>query len=273
MIVYLGNKKLNQLYSGDKEVLNPTTVAQTNNKLDIEYLIVGGGGGGGRGGGGGAPRFNGSGGGGGAGGVITGSAIVFGGVYPVTVGDGGAQAADNVKAVNGQTSSFFNKIAMGGGGGGSAGDRDTPTCTFGSGSNGASGGGAGSWVTTWGCNPSTGSGIIGQGFDGDITGGGGATSKASGATGGSGYVWLDGNTYSEGGNGSGGSQRATIGSGGKGAAAFPSPGATVGNEGTVIIRYQATSSIATGGTITSAGGYIYHFFPIGSYDFSVPSKG
>jgi hypothetical protein len=47
MIVYLGNKKVNNLYSGDKEVLSPTTDAQVNFELDIEYLIVAGGGAGG----------------------------------------------------------------------------------------------------------------------------------------------------------------------------------------------------------------------------------
>ena len=273
MIVYLGNKKLNQLYSGDKEVLNPTTVAQTNNKLDIDYLIVGGGGGGGFGGPGGAARFRGTGGGGGAGGYITGSATLFPNVYPVIVGDGGDKAQSSIKAKNGQTSSFLSLSALGGGGGGSAGDRDTPTCTFGSGSNGASGGGGGSWTTTWGCSPSYGSGTVGQGFDGGVSGGGGSAGPASGNTGGNGISWLDGVTYAEGGN-SAGAAKTALGSGGGGGNYYPNaPTEANGLEGVVLIRYQATSSIATGGTITSDGGYIYHFFPLGSYNFTIPSKG
>lgn len=272
MIVYLGNKKINNLYSGDKEVLNPTTVAQTNNKLDIEYLIVAGGGGGGKGGGGGSARFRGTGGAGGAGGYISGSATLFPNVYPVIVGDGGAAATDSVKAKNGATSSFLSLSPLGGGGGGFAGDRDNPNCTIGSGSNGASGGGGGSWTTLWGCSPSYGSGTVGQGYDGAVGGGGGSNGPASGNSGGNGIGWLDGLTYAEGGNGVG-AARTTLGSGGIGGNYFPtSPVATDGLEGVVLIRYQATSSIATGGTITSSGGYIYHFFPLGSYNFTIPSK-
>lgn len=272
MIVYLGNKKINNLYSGDKEVINPTTIAQTNNKLDIDYLIVAGGGGGGQGGGGGAARFQGTGGGGGAGGVITGSATLFPNVYPVIVGDGGEKGIGANKGRNGETSSFLSLSPLGGGGGGSAGDRNIPNCAIGSGSNGASGGGGGSWTNFWGCPTTYGSGTVGQGYDGDVSGGGGSAGPASGNTGGNGINWLNLVTYAEGGN-SAGATKTTLGSGGVGGNYFPnSPGAADGNEGVVLIRYQATSSIATGGTITSDGGYIYHFFPLGSYNFTIPSK-
>jgi hypothetical protein len=273
MIVYLGNKKINNLYSGDKEVLNPTTVAQTNNKLDIEYLIVAGGGGGGEGGAGGTARFRGTGGGGGAGGYITGSATLFPNVYPVIVGDGGDKATGSVKAKNGQTSSFLSLSPLGGGGGGSAGDRDVSNCTFGSGSNGASGGGGGSWTNFWGCPTTYGTGTVGQGYDGAVSGGGGSAGPASGNSGGNGIGWLNGVQYAEGGNSTGASKTA-LGSGGVGGNYFPnSPAAADGLEGVVLIRYQAASAIATGGTITSDGGYIYHFFPLGSYNFTIPSKG
>ena len=272
MIVYLGNQKLNRLYSGNTEVVNPTTVAQTNNKLDIDYLIVAGGGGGGQGGAGGTARFRGIGGAGGAGGFITGSVTLFPNVYPVIVGDGGGKATGATKAQNGQTSSFLSLSPLGGGGGGDAGDRDIPNCTFGSGSNGASGGGGGSWTNFWGCPTTYGSGTVGQGFDGDVGGGGGSAGPASGNSGGTGINWLNLVTYAEGGNAAG-AIRATLGSGGVGGNYFPnSPSAGNGNEGVVIVRYQATSSIATGGTITSDGGYIYHFFPLGSYNFTIPSK-
>ena len=49
------------------------------------------------------------------------------------------------------------------------------------------------------------------------------------------------------------------GSGGSGASGSPTGTASVGNDGVVIIKYFGAAN-ATGGTITTSGGYTIHTF-------------
>jgi hypothetical protein len=272
MIVYLGNKKLNRLYSGDKEVLSPTTVSQTNNILDIEYVVIGGGGYGGAGGGGGAARFQGTGGAGGGGGLASGSATLSPGTYPVVAGAAGVSAPLAAINRNGYSSSFNGLAVAGGGGGGNAGDRDNPNCANGIGGDGGSGGGNTSWSSLWGCGNSN--GIVGQGYGGNgTTAAGGAGGAPISSNGGSGSMWLDGVTYSRGGGD--GMTPTNYGDGGIGGNFFPNPSPYIsGIAGAVIIRYPGTQ-VATGGTIIqTSGGYTYHTFVSGLFvnPFVIPSK-
>jgi hypothetical protein len=266
MIVYLGNKKVNNLYSGDKEVLSPTTDAQVNFELDIEYLIVAGGGGGGFGNG--AAGGTNYGGGGGAGGFISSSfQSLPKGTYPITVGTGGGTTFG--KGINGTNSTFLSQTAIGGGAGGGLGAVN--------GNNGGSGGG--------GARPSgtPGTGTAGQGNNGggpgNITdnrcggGGGGAGSAAitpsidnPRGNCGSAKGWLNGNNYCSGGGGEEGGGapifgNGIFGNGGDGGFEDPLP-PTSGKNGVVIIRYQNLQrpQYPTGGTITYADGYTYHTF-------------
>lgn len=109
---------------------------------DVERLLVGGGGGGFYGGGG-------------AGGVLNDAVRVTAGSHTVTIGDGGAPN------VNGQPSSFFGSIALGGGHGGGLHTAGTA---------GASGGGAGgaNWTDGDAANnaPLKSGGAASQGFAG-----------------------------------------------------------------------------------------------------------
>ena len=43
------------------------------------------------------------------------------------------------------------------------------------------------------------------------------------------------------------------------------PTGAAGGSGIVIIRYPGSSSILTGGTITTSGGYVYHTFTTSGY--------
>ena len=108
------------------------TITSTPGGIDVEYVIVGGGGAGGN-----YPSGN-SGGGGGAGGFVTGTfPNMEEGIYPVTIGQGGASLS------NPGTHTTFNAVIGYGGGGGS------PSYTS-PGNPGASGGGGG------GAGPTTG---------------------------------------------------------------------------------------------------------------------
>jgi hypothetical protein len=270
MIVYLGNKKVNNLYSGDKEVLSPTTDAQVNFELDIEYLIVAGGGAGGFGNATGDMGNN-YGAGGGAGGFISSSfQSLSRGTYPITIGNGGVATVG--KGTNGSNSTFLSQTAIGGGGGGGLGGVGVVN-----GNNGGSGGG--------GARPDgvPGTGTAGQGNNGgesgNITnnrcggGGGGAGSAAitpsipnPRGNAGSAKGWLNGNNYCSGGGGqnAGGAPifgNGLFGNGGDGGYEDPLPPKN-GNAGVVIIRYENLQrpQYPTGGTITYADGYTYHTF-------------
>jgi hypothetical protein len=252
----------------------------------VNYLIVAGGGGGASGWG------NIGGGGGGAGGYVAGTfSLVAGTSYTVIVGAGGAGAphASGAEGVSGSNSSFTGLTTAIGGGFSKS--WITGNTAGASGSGGSGGGGTYFYITP-------GSGTSGQGFAGGLGiisascygggGGGGASavgadgSGASGGNGGAGSNWQSLGTFYAGGGG-GGSQVAPSGSGGSsvgGNGGYTSLAATAGaanrgggggggggsgvvgasgGSGIVIIRYPGTQR-ATGGTVTSAGGYTYHTF-------------
>lgn len=252
--------------------------------LYIDYLVVGGGGAGG--------AYYG--GGGGAGAYVNGSTqIPTSQSFNIVVGAGGAQAG--FTGNNGQASSAFGYTAIGGGYGGigffSSGFN---------GNSGSSGGGGAFFTSSaiggTGLQGNNG----GNGFYSGIDSGGGGGAATAGviasstSNGGNGLTWLDGLSYAGGGGGarrvtalessnglgnsgggnggqwnSGGtffrlptSGSANTGGGGGGAPdlnASPA-GNWSGGSGVVKLRYFATASLATGGTITSGSGYIYHTF-------------
>jgi hypothetical protein len=133
----------------------------------VEYLVVAGGGGGATQ----ADSNNRGGGGGGAGGVLTGSTLVSGGTYTITVGDGGDRASTPYYSVgtDGNDSSFNTYTAIGGGRGGTGNGAEPNT--------GGSGGGGGS-----GSYPGTGA----NGTSGQGNAGGNGVSNSGGASGGGG---------------------------------------------------------------------------------------
>jgi hypothetical protein len=230
--------------------------------LDIEYVIAGGGGAGGysannQGGGGGAGRFH------------SGSAVIpFGNEIPITIGSGGVITNSTSKGGNGGQSTMIlpigttplsGTIKMPGGGGGGVGRSDIGA---GDGANGGSGGGGGEEGfagDNYGGNATTGFPTIynGIGYNG-VNGGEGGAGQGGGAN----TVWLDGQTYAQGGGVEGSSILTTYGSGGRGGyfiSGYPEVLPTPGNSGVVKIRYSGTPK-ATGGTITQSGGYTYHTF-------------
>jgi hypothetical protein len=255
--------------------------------VPIEYLVIAGGGGGASGGGGG----------GGAGGLLFGTASVIENTsYTITVGAGGAGGVGvNLAGLTGGGSSIsgtdVSVNVTGGGGGGKPGG--APTI-------GGSGGGAGRASTTGasgiagqgyaGGNTSGndssagggGAGGVGQdkvsvstsgaggiGVESSITG---TATYYAGGGGGSGYSGAGATTPGAGGLGGGGSGGAlsgngtgisgtayTGGGGGAGSYIGGSNSGGAGGSGIVIIRYLGTTK-ATGGTITSNGGYTIHTF-------------
>lgn len=261
----------------------PFTPLVEGDVFDVEYLVVGGGGGG----------AYGRGGGGGGGGFLTGTTQVTGPVA-VVVGKGGGPE------VNGGNSSFGDIVAIGGGagfslgtsgaaggsgggaggnylnvqplggagtagqgyaGGSSPGLYDNPRNSGGGGGAGGPGiGGVGSSST--GTLPAGGPGLAST-ISGMLTpyagggGGGGCNNDRSGVGPGPGG-W--------GGGGNGGTATGTIiaptngvdGTGGGGGGGGVS-GVAWGGSGIVIVRY-AGNARASGGVITSSGGYTIHTF-------------
>ena len=249
--------------------------------ISVEYLSVAGGGAGGYG----------YGGGGGAGGAVSSTAIAESGVaLTVTIGAGASAAAAAALPVKGSNTTVTGFTLAVGGGGGNSSDFSTSSAIDG----GSGGGGTGP------SNLTGGSGTFGQGTSGGTSthaspnypggGGGGATvaggtsTNTTGGAGGAGLNWQSlGTTYAgggggglystggtigvggAGGGGAGGSSSAGVsgtantGGGGGGGSGNPNNPGGSGGSGIVIIRYLGATS-ATGGTITSAGGYTYHTF-------------
>ena len=138
-----------------------TFVVPVGGPSTVDYLVVAGGGGGG----------SDMGGGGGAGGVLSGTATVTAGSYPVTVGAGGAGAVGYANSppagASGGNSVFGTTTAIGGGGGGSGHYYPSPYA----GTQGQTGGSGGGDSPLWGRNRATGSsGTTGQGYGGGISG-------------------------------------------------------------------------------------------------------
>jgi hypothetical protein len=265
----------------------------------INYLVVAGGGGGGGGeatngfGGGGA-------GGGAGGMIVASAFVSQGQGLSIIVGGGGAggTSVGNVPSpasTNGSPGSASSLVGSGisataiAGGYGAQDENNA-------GGSGGSGGGAGG--DSGGL--AAGSGTSGQGNAGAQAqgsrsggGGGGAGGVAPSRTGGAGLTWLNGSTYAggggggaggaststaPGGTGGGGTGAATTGNsaanqgdggntpgtantggGGGGDAASRNAGGKAGGSGVVIIRY-AGSQKASGGTVSSSGGFTYHTF-------------
>lgn len=221
--------------------------------VTVEYLIVAGGGSGG------ATPVGGTllrGGGGGAGDFLTGSLHQSPGVYPVLVGLGGAaRPAGSGRGLGGGPSSAFDLVVNGGGGGGAPGTNGLA---------GGSGGGGGSTLSgsTIG-GAATGLGYAGAGGSpsGTWGGGGGAGGVALGTKAGPGVASsISGMSlnYSRGGDGTG-SIDLTPGCGGTIGNSADDGAGGAGRDGVVIIRYFGPQR-ATGGTVTSFGGYTIHTF-------------
>lgn len=229
----------------------------------VSYLLAAGGGGGG----GVVSGSSGQPGGGGAGGLLLGSAELRAGSYPVVIGTGGAAGSAGGNAGGNGTNTTFNALtAIGGGGGG------FPNSVNSAKSGGSGGGGA---------NMSSGSstpglGTVGQGFDGTAgsgtfgcgggggAGGSGPTNSSFGGPGVASTISGSSTTYCEGGRGQwlvvDGPPPVGPGWGGYGTSdQTVHPAGYPGSNGIVIVRYPG-SPRATGGTITSAGGYTVHTF-------------
>jgi hypothetical protein len=269
-------------YDGNYTVVTYTANGTFNvtGEINATVLVVaGGGGGGGR-------WSTGIGGGGGAGGLIYNTSYNATGNITVTIGNGGAKAANTQKAVGGKgvNSSFGTLQANGGGGGGTYDD--------GAGGNGGSGGGGAQALGVGG------TGTTGQGYNGGTAkpnsgaGGGGAGGiggnvTAVGAGGGLGGVGINytinGSTVCYAGGGGGGTHGAVAGfavggcpmsgngsgttstpavvgmanSGGGGGGGGELQDGAAGGSGIVIIRYLTYSGGVSTGTLTvnsTAGG-------------------
>lgn len=272
--------------SGQMEIYQSNVWQAITTAYSIDYLVVAGGAGGG---------YD-YGGGGGAGGYLasTNVTITPGSQLTITVGAGGAAGTNGAHSYgyNGANSSIIgasiSTTTIGGGGG--AGNTSTNAAQAGgSGGGGAFGSMSGASGTTGQGN--SGSAGINTSSNFHAGGGGGAgtagyayTSGASG-NGGTGLQWLNGTYYAGGGGGGGyigygvtfgtggtggggngglytqaaiaGTANTGGGGGGDGGGPGGNPGA--GGSGIVIIRYQG-SQRATGGAVTSSGGYTYHTF-------------
>jgi hypothetical protein len=262
----------------------------------INALIVGGGGGGasnhGGGGGAGGVRYEsgrtlrvgtysvtvGSGGAGGTAGAAgaNGGSSIFDGIISLGGGGGGGRLATN----------SVSQSLMGGSGGGGAGTIDGATGIAGAGSLGTFGQGNRGGNGSSGATAGNGGGGGGVGVAGGNSSGTAASAGTSG-TGGNGVQYsITGSSVYYGGGGSGGRWAAgavgaaglgggglggatdgavgaagtanTGGGGGGGGGAVANGGA--GGSGVVIIAYLTGSMTATGGTITTSGGYTIHRF-------------
>ena len=251
------------------EIWNGTTWVSITGSYTASYLIVAGGGGANPAGGGGA------------GGLLANSTTVTTGTsYTIVVGSGGAGAGSG-NASKGANSSAFSLTAIGGGYAGGA-----------TGGNGGSGGGGSTNSLPAGSFASGGSGTAGQGniggssgynYAADLGGGGGGAGAAgtdgvndtTGGSGGDGVqssitgtaLYYAGGGYGRIQGGSHAGQTGTAGLGqsnyGGGAGAVVTTGAA-GNNGVVIISYQAAYQRGTGGTVTnyvsSGSTYYVHTF-------------
>ena len=245
----------------------------------VEVLVVAGGGGGGVGGGG-------------AGGLIYNSAfpVSVGTTYSVTVGAGGAASTFwGGNGSSGSNSAFSSLTATGGG----AGNHASPSPSGGSGGGGGylspggagtagqgfaggaglgapnypGGGGGGAGAAGADAVSTSVAGAGGVGFRYDISGtptyyaGGGGGSTQGGGTGAAGGL---GGGGAGGGNVNGTAGTANTGGGGGGGTNFGG----AGGSGIVIVRYPGSQK-ASGGTITSVGGYTIHTFTsVGSSSFT-----
>ncbi len=256
-----------------------TSVVVAANAL-VDFLVVGGGGAGGAGTSGG--------GGGGGGRVLTGTLDMPGGTAAtITVGPGGTTVG-----ADGFASAFGGYVAPGGGGGGGnvapgslagrpggsggggyridgPGGAAVPGTPAGQGNpggqgntelNGAGAGGGGAAAP--GGNASAGSGGIGG--DGVVSSISGTATYYGGGGGGNAAFTSGGGGLGGGGRGGAGGNPSAAGlsgtGGGGGGSSDNVAGRMNGGSGIVIVRYLTGTVTATGGTITTAGGYTIHTF-------------
>jgi hypothetical protein len=269
--LYIGSNPVAEtVFNGEFVAINPYTIP-------IDFIVAAGGGGGGS-------SNAGGGGGGGAGGVVTGSFVSFLNPLTIVVGAGGPAGfcgsdppAFFDAGANGSNSYIVQPtiahIALGGGGGGGV---SLST----NGKDGGSGGG-GAMIDTIAHSGGTGlqptAASVGFGNDGaNASGvfqsyggaGGGAGGAASGFVNGPAYQWLDGLDYGRGGSaGSGDScafqvpANSANGGGPCESSIYIGPYTQCGGaSGIVKLRYPGSTPLATGGTITTTGGYTYHTF-------------
>lgn len=260
------------------------------NVASIKMLVVGGGGSGG----------GSTGGGGGAGGVVYYDSYgVAARSYQVTVGSGGAIPGNKSRGISGGNSAFGTVTALGGGGGAHSADGTSWSTAY----SGGSGGGGQTYfcVASNGVNCPSGAGTPGQGNSGGLpsntgtSGGGGAggpggntTTAQAGGNGGPGIAYsISGSLtyYGGGGGGGGGGTTSGIGGiggggaggnvgsngvdgtggGGGGGWSYASGNGGKGGSGIVIISYPTGSVNASGGTVTTSGGYTIHTFTSSGY--------
>ena len=274
----------------------------SSGSLNVELLVVGGGGG--------AGYFRGGGGGGGGYIAVPSYTVTGGSAIPITVGIGGSPGTDNagtgVHATSGTNSSFGSThIAIGGGGGGSYGGGPQNGYNGGSGGGGANQ--SSSANTGYGGTGTAGQGFSGGnsrcGGGGEVSGGGGGgaggagTNGSSSGCGSSAYrpyypgnggngiqnsitgtaVWYAGggaggglgtSANIQGTNGLGGGQ-SSYGGGGQCKVVSGNFVSESGGPGIVVVKYAGTP-VATGGTITQAGGFTIHTFTSNG-TFTVPA--
>lgn len=228
----------------------------------VHYFLLGGGGAGG--------QSNAAG--GGAGGWLEGSDTLTSGSLFVDIGEGGASASanGNPTTYNGHQADGGGGGAGGGSGSGNSGGCGGGACTSGSGGTGSQGGNGGAFGSGDVDSMGGGGGHGGAGGAGvgDAAGGNGGAGAASPVPG-------DGNTYAGGGGGQGAVTDGTgtdgggnAGStGGSGAANFGCGGgagqstAGAGGSGRAAVWYTTGAfSSASGGTITTSGGFTIHTF-------------
>lgn len=253
--IYVGSTLINDIFLGSDRM-----GLETLTDLQIDWLVIGGGGSGGtynttngaHGGGAGAGRF-----------VSSSAVIQKPSTLEVVVGAGGlGRNAGGAGGRIGNPSTLtiagtkYGAVGGGIGGGGNAGG--------GPGGSGGGGGGAATATRPGGSNRNPDYPILGFGNNGgttllgNLSGSAGGGAGSDGDNGGAGYAWLDGITYCIGGGGApSGSMGSTAGCGSAGANVGEA--SLNGNDGIVIIRYLGGQK-ATGGTITSNGGYTYHTF-------------
>ena len=255
-------------------VANSLWIAMTSTSFDVETLTIAGGGGGGT-----APR----GGGGGAGGMVSQSLLFsMGQAYSITVGAGGAAgvAGSNssistlVSAIGGGRGGTYTSPgpSSGGSGGGGGAAQSGASGTAGQGNAGGAGatgtydaGGGGGGAGAVGGNHSGGNygGTGGAGLASSISGSSVTYAGGGGGATGSGPISYAGPGGAGGGGMGGYSSTAgvagTANSGGGGGGAPNGAAGGAGGSGVVIIRYLGEQR-ATGGTVTSSGGYTIHTF-------------
>jgi len=279
--------------AGATATVNVTVSAGTS----LEYLVVAGGGGGGRG----YPGRGGGGGGGGvrSGSVwlpsgsypVTIGAGGAGGTGSTAAANGGTSDLAGLVAVGGGAGATDGLAgSAGGSGGGASGSNSNPmynTLTGGGAGQAGQGNSGGAVRYSTGTGGGGGAGGPGGGAAGDNRsgmGGPGLSSAISGAAavygsggGGSGwggynnaviaYAAAGGENAGSGDVGDGGSAVANRGGGGGGGGMPYNPSRSynggAGGSGIVIVRYPTGSLAASGGTVTTSGGYTIHTFTSG----------